>query len=129
MQHDVGYITYTNIIKKLEQYKKKSVIVNTVYIGTLRIFIDLRQKDFYQNKKNIIYKNSTSLLNIYKDIFLRSGTLQSESNPFILWMVGFEVYFFGMNGITSLSIVNGIIIQRIIYSTLLNVLIFVCLLV
>lgn len=84
VQHDVGYITYTNIIKKLEQYKKKSVIVNTVYISTLRIFIDLRQKDFYQNKKNIIYKNSTSLLNIYKDIFLRSGTLQSESNPFIL---------------------------------------------
>jgi hypothetical protein len=31
------------------------------------------------------------------DIFLRSGTLQSESNPFILWMVGFEVYYFGIN--------------------------------
>ena len=41
-------------------------------------------------EKHNLEKKSTSLL-INKDIFLRSGTLQSESHPFILWMVGFKV--------------------------------------
>jgi hypothetical protein len=73
VQHEVILHIYN--ITKLEQYKKSVIL----YIYTE----DLQQKYIYRNKKNIIYKNSTSSL-MYKDIFLRSGTLQSESNPPIL---------------------------------------------
>jgi hypothetical protein len=63
VQHEVILHIYN--ITKLEQYKKSVIL----YIYTE----DLRQKYIYRNKKNIIYKNSTSSL-MYKDIFLRSGT-------------------------------------------------------